>query len=107
MDPQKKLIPQNIDYYDNLVKGGYYYVDKTLLAKDCSAAVVVEVKNVKADTDEALQAAAEEALRQAIGRNYDRELRLLGYRKLHTCGIACFAKRCRILMKDPAEQSHA
>ena len=77
--------------------------DIQLLAKDYSAAVVVEVKNAKAVTDEALQAAAEEALRQAIGRNYDRELRLMGYRKLHTYGIACFAKRCRILMKDPAK----
>ena len=57
MDPRKKLIPQSIDYYDNLIKGGYYYVDKTLLAKDvldngsqvplklaidCSSSVVTE-----------------------------------------------------------------
>ncbi len=34
MEPQKKLIPQSIDYYDNLVKGNYYYVDKTLLVKN-------------------------------------------------------------------------
>ena len=30
----KKGIPQSIDYYDELVKGNYYYVDKTLLVKD-------------------------------------------------------------------------
>lgn len=34
MDFRKKQIPQSIDYYDRLVKGNYYYVDKTLLVKD-------------------------------------------------------------------------
>ena len=34
MDSRKKQIPQSIDYYDRLVKGNYYYVDKTLLVKD-------------------------------------------------------------------------
>ncbi|MBP1583926.1 MAG: AAA family ATPase [Victivallales bacterium] len=74
--------------------------DIQLLADDYSAAVVVEVKNAKAATEEALQSTAEEALRQAIARNYDRELRLLGYKKVNTYGIACFAKRCRILKRN-------
>ena len=34
MDFRKKQIPQSIDYFDELVKGNYYYVDKTLLVKD-------------------------------------------------------------------------
>jgi len=73
--------------------------DIQLLADNHSAAVVVEVKNSKAATEEALQDAAEEALRQAIDRKYDRELRLMGYKKVNTYGIACFAKRSHILKR--------
>jgi hypothetical protein len=73
--------------------------DIQLLADDHSAAVVVEVKNAKGAAEDAMQSAAEEALRQAIDRKYDRELRLLGYKKVNTYGISCFAKRCRILKR--------
>ena len=73
--------------------------DIQLLALDNSAAVVIEVKNAHDDTEEALQKAAEVALQQAIDTRYDRPLRLRGFQRVHTYGIACFAKRCRILMR--------
>ena len=73
--------------------------DIQLMAKDCSAAVVVEVKNAKDATDEAFRKSAEAALRQAIDRGYDLELKTLGYKRIHVYGIACFGKRCRILMR--------
>ena len=34
MDFRKKQIPQSIDYFDELVKGNYCYIDKVLLIKD-------------------------------------------------------------------------
>jgi hypothetical protein len=73
--------------------------DIQMRAKDLSAAVVVEVKVASGDSDDELNSAAEVALRQAVDRGYERPLRLYGYRRIHTYGIACFAKRCRILMK--------
>ena len=81
-------------------EGGDGRPDIQLMADDNSAALVVEVKNAGDASESALHRAAEHALSQATGQSYERELRLLGFRQVHTYGIACFAKRCRILMKE-------
>ena len=81
--------------------------DIQMMAQDYSAAVVVEVKNAHSDSEEDLQKAAEQALRQAIDTRYDRPLKLRGFRSVHTYGIACFAKRCRILMKENQPEAQA
>ena len=73
--------------------------DVQMRAKDYSVAVAIEVKVASGDSDDALQKAAEAALRQAIDRGYDLSLRRRGYKRVHTYGIACFAKQCHILMK--------
>ena len=81
--------------------------DIQMMAKDFSAAVVVEVKVASGDSDDELQKAAEAALRQAIDRGYERPLQIDGYKRIHTYGIACFAKKCRILMKpEPTKASN-
>ena len=76
--------------------------DIQLMAHDYSAAVVVEVKNAGDGSEDTMQKAAEAALRQSSGQSYERELQLYGYKRIHTYGIACFAKRCRILMAQEA-----
>ena len=68
------------------------------LPTDNIVAGTVKMSSLKSSEEER-RGPAEEALQQAINRNYDRELRLMGYRRLHTYGIACFGKRCRILMR--------
>ena len=84
------------------VEDGDGRADIQLMARDRSAAVVVEVKNAKNDTDEALQKGAERALQQAIDTRYDRPLRLRGFQRVYTYGIACFGKCCRILKRPEA-----
>ena len=69
-------------------EGGDGRPDIQLMAQDYSAALVVEVKNAGDASESALQKAAEHALNQAAGQTYDRELRLLGYKRVHTYGIA-------------------
>ncbi len=73
--------------------------DLSLQAKDYSAAFVIEVKEAADGTPEALELAAENALEQAVNLRYDIPLRLRGFRQVHVYGIACHAKRCRILMR--------
>jgi hypothetical protein len=72
--------------------------DIQFMALDHSVATVIEVKVAADASPEAMQKAAEKALGQALRLDYAHELLLSGYQQVHVYGIACFAKRCRILM---------
>ena len=68
--------------------------DVMLIPQDISKiGIIIEFKKAKNETDEILEAAAEDALKQINDRNYAGELRSRGINKIISLGIALRGKR--------------
>ena len=67
-------------------------------AEQARTGIVIEVKY--AENIKTLDKACEKALKQIKEKNYDQKLEEEGYETILNYGIACYKKRCRVLMDE-------
>ncbi len=68
--------------------------DLTVVNNDKNIAAVIEIK--RADSEKALEVCVDEALQQIEKRQYDAELKTMGYTKVFHWGMAFFKKACKM-----------
>lgn len=72
--------------------------DIRLESENRKSATIIEVKISK--SERGLDRMAATGLRQAIRKKYAEEYRLLNFCNIHVYGIACYGKKCRVVMQD-------
>ena len=76
-------------------ESGEGYSDIMVETEDSELAVIIEIKYAE---DGDLDAACRKALRQIADRHYGEDLEE-EYRKILKYGIACYKKRCRVMLE--------
>lgn len=78
-------------------EAGEGYSDILVETEDGETGIIIEVKYAD---DGNLSEACERALKQVAERKYEEELRENGVEKILKYGIACYMKRCKVMLTD-------
>ena len=93
------LLSYDPDWYIiSNTESGDGYSDIMIEAEQARTGIVIEVKY--AENIKTLDKACEKALKQIKEKNYDQKLEEEGYETILNYGIACYKKRCRVLMDE-------
>ena len=93
------LLSYDPDWYiTSNTESGDGYSDIMIEAEQARTGIVIEVKY--AENIKTLDKACEKALKQIKEKNYDQKLEEEGYETILNYGIACYKKRCRVLMDE-------
>lgn len=77
-------------------ESGNGYSDIMVQVEDADVGIVIEVKNSRTEND--LENDAQRALDQIIDKDYTEALAQAGVHRIHKYGIACWMKRCRVML---------
>lgn len=78
-------------------EAGEGYSDILVETEDGKMGIIIEIKYAD---DGNLSEACERALKQVAERKYEEELRENGVKKILKYGIACYMKRCKVMLAD-------
>ena len=78
-------------------ESGDGYSDILVRSEDEETGIVIEVKYAE---NGKLEDACQEALRQIERKGYERELQEEGIKHILKYGIACYKKRCKIMLEN-------
>lgn len=91
------LLSYDPDWYiTSNQESGDGYSDITIEAEQARIGIIIEVKY--AENIKTLDKACQKALKQIKEKNYDQKLEEEGYETILNYGIACYKKRCKILV---------
>ena len=91
------LLSYDPDWYIiSNTESGDGYSDIMIEAEQARTGIVIEVKY--AENIKTLDKACEKALKQIKEKNYDQKLEEEGYETILNYGIACYKKRCKVLV---------
>ena len=94
--PQKlKEVLANWEHLSSNKEAGEGYSDILIETDDGNEGIIIEVKYAE---DGNLSAACERALKQIEQRKYDEEFRENGVNRILKYGIACYMKRCKVIL---------
>ena len=82
-----RKLPIGIENFEEIRQEDFYYVDKTQL---------IEVKYA---SDGNMEKECENALQQITDIRYTEDLEQEGIHKIIKYGIACYKKKCKVMMK--------
>ena len=77
-------------------KENFYHGVLLGLAEQARIGIIIEVKY--AENIKTLDKACQKALKQIKEKNYDQKLEEEGYETILNYGIACYKKRCKVLV---------
>lgn len=93
------LLSYDPDWYiTSNQESGDGYSDIMIEAEQARIGIIIEVKY--AENIKTLDKACQKALKQIKEKNYDQKLEEEGYETILNYGIACYKKRCRVLMDE-------
>ena len=91
------LLSYDPDWYiTSNQESGDGYSDITIEAEQARIGIIIEVKY--AENIKTLDKACQKALKQIKEKNYDQKLEEEGYETILNYGIACYKKRCKVLV---------
>ena len=93
------LLSYDPDWYiTSNTESGDGYSDIMIEAEQARTGIIIEVKY--AENIKMLDKACEKALKQIKEKHYDQKLEEEGYETIRNYGIACYKKRCKVLMDE-------
>ena len=91
------LLSYDPDWYiTSNTESGDGYSDIMIEAEQARTGIIIEVKY--AENIKTLDKACEKALKQIKEKNYDQKLQEEGYETILNYGIACYKKRCKVIV---------
>ena len=91
------LLSYDPDWYITFdTESGDGYSDIMIEAEQAQTGIIIEVKY--AENIKTLDKACEKALKQIKEKHYNQKLEQEGYETILNYGIACYKKRCKVLM---------
>ena len=91
------LLSYDLDWYiTSNQESGDGYSDIMIEAEQARIGIIIEVKY--AENIKTLDKACQKALKQIKEKNYDQKLEEEGYETILNYGIACYKKRCKVLV---------
>lgn len=93
------LLSYDPDWYiTSNTESGDGYSDIMIEVEHKQMGIVIEIKY--AENVKALDQACEKALKQIKEKHYDQKLEEEGYETILNYGIACYKKRCKVLLQE-------